>query len=139
MATTSPRLIFVSFPVADIPRARAFYQALGFTPDPSMGDDTAAAFTWSETIRIMAISRERWADFTTRQIPPADQSEFGHGITCDSREEVDRLTTAAAAVGGQLDVNPIEDHGFMYQRDIADADGHIWGLMWMDPNAAPAA
>jgi len=134
----TPRSIFVSFPVADVPRATAFFQALGFTHEPAMTDATAAAFAWSETIRIMAISRDRWATLTTRTIPPADQSEFGHSLSCNSREEVDRLALAAAAAGGQLDVNPVEDHGSMYQRDIADPDGHIWGLMWMAPAAAPS-
>ena len=33
-------------------------------------------------------------------------------------------------------VNPPEDHGFMYQRTVADPDGHIWEPFWMDPAAA---
>ena len=45
----------------------------------------------------------------------------------------------AAAHGGQDDVNPVQDHGFMYGRDLADPDGHRWGVIWMDPAALPAA
>jgi predicted lactoylglutathione lyase len=29
------------------------------------------------------------------------------------------------------------DFGFMYGRSFEDPDGHIWEVMWMDPNAAP--
>jgi len=58
--------IFENLPVADQPRAKAFYAALGF------------------------------------------------------------------ANGGTPDVNPPEDHGFMFQRTIADPDGHIWEPFWMD-------
>ena len=33
------------------------------------------------------------------------------------------------------DINPVEDHGFMYTRDLADPDGHALGAMWMDMSA----
>jgi predicted lactoylglutathione lyase len=56
-------------------------------------------------------------------------------VSCDSRELVDAMNDAAAANGGTADINPVEDHGFMYGRDMADPDGHIWGAMWMDPAA----
>jgi predicted lactoylglutathione lyase len=47
------------------------------------------------------------------------------------------MATAAAANGGTADINPIEDHGFMYTRDLADPDGHLWAILWMDPAAVP--
>jgi predicted lactoylglutathione lyase len=33
----------------------------------------------------------------------------------------------------------MEDHGFMYTRDLADPDGHMWTALWMDPAAMSAA
>lgn len=30
-------------------------------------------------------------------------------------------------------------YGFMYSRDLADPDGHLWGVFWMDATAMPAA
>jgi predicted lactoylglutathione lyase len=59
--------------------------------------------------------------------------------TVDSRETVDAMNRAAAAHGGQADVNPVQDLGFMYGRDLADADGHLWGAFWMEPAATPAS
>jgi hypothetical protein len=58
-------------------------------------------------------------------------------LALDSREAVDAMNRAAAAQGGQADANPPEDHGFMYSRDLADPDGHLWGVFWMDAEALP--
>jgi predicted lactoylglutathione lyase len=41
----------------------------------------------------------------------------------------------AARHGGMADINPVQDHDFMYGRDLAEPDGHIWGPFWMDPEA----
>jgi hypothetical protein len=60
-------------------------------------------------------------------------------LTMESRDAVDSMNLAAAAHGGRADVNPVEDLGFMYTRDLADPDGHLWGVLWMDPAAIPAA
>lgn len=27
----------------------------------------------------------------------------------------------------------------MYTRDLADPDGHMWAMLWMDPAAMPAS
>jgi predicted lactoylglutathione lyase len=35
-------------------------------------------------------------------------------------------------------VNPVQDLGFMFNRNFADPDGHIWEAFWMDPAAVPA-
>jgi hypothetical protein len=51
------RSIFVNLPVADLPRSRAFYEALGFTNNPQFSDDTAACMVWSESISVMARAR----------------------------------------------------------------------------------
>ena len=48
------------------------------------------------------------------------------------------MVEAGAANGGTADVNPPEDHGFMYQRTIADPDAHIWEPFWMDAAMAEA-
>ena len=57
-------------------------------------------------------------------------------VDMGSREAVDTMVEAGAAAGGTADVNPVQDHGFMYGRDILDPDGHVWGPFWMDPAVA---
>lgn len=130
------RMIFVNLPVADLPRAKAFYAALGFTYNPVFSDDTAAAMVLSDTISVMLLTHEKWRGFTSRPICPAGSSEVSLALTCESRTEVAELVEAGAANGGTADVNPPEDHGFMFQRTIADPDGHIWEPFWMDPAMA---
>ena len=130
------RMIFVNLPVADLPRAKAFYTALGFVNEPRFTDETAAAMQWSESIVVMLLTHAKWATFTTRPIPDSGSSEVMLCISCDSRAHVDRLTDGAVGHGGQADVNPSQDHGFMYSRSFADPDGHVWEPMWMDPAVA---
>ena len=130
------RMIFVNLPVADLPRAKSFYEALGFINEPRFTDDTAAAMQWSDTIVVMLLTHAKWKTFTTRPIPSPDTSEVMLCISCDSREEVNALADRAAAHGGRADVNPSQDHGFMMSRMIADPDGHVWEPMWMDPAMA---
>jgi uncharacterized protein len=131
-----PRMIFVNLPVTDLPRARSFYEALGFTHNPAFSDDAGACMVLSETIYVMILTHAKWQSFTTRPICPPGSSEVSLALTCDSKAEVNQLVEAGAAHGGTADVNPPEDHGFMYQRTIADPDGHIWEPFWMDPAAA---
>ena len=136
MPPSPPRMIFVNLPVSDLDRARAFYAALGFVNEPRFTDATAAGMTWSDTIHVMLLTRAKWESFTDRPIPPATHSEVMICLSCTSREEVDRIAGAAAPAGGVTDVNPSQDHGFMFGRSLADPDGHVWEVMWMDPAVA---
>lgn len=129
-----PRTIIVSLPVTDLKASIAFYTALGFVNNPQFSDDSAALMMWSEPINVMLLTHAKWSTFTTRPIPPSTSSEVALNVSCDSREEVDAMNKAASENGGTGDINPVQDHGFMYGRDFADPDGHVWGAMWMVTN-----
>jgi len=129
------KMIFISLPVADLDVSMTFYKAIGFVNNPDLTDDTAACMVWSEAINVMLLTHAKWRTFTSRPIPPSTSSEVALNVSCDSRELVDAMNDAAAANGGTADINPVQDHGFMYGRDMADPDGHIWGAMWMDSAA----
>ena len=58
------RLIFVNLPVADLPRATAFYEAVGAVRNPQYSNETAACMVFSETIHVMILTHARFADFT---------------------------------------------------------------------------
>lgn len=133
------KMIFINLPVISLPESIAFYEALGFQNNPHFTDDTAACMVWSEAIHVMLLTHEKWRAFTSRPIPPITSSEVMLALACDSREMVDTLNTIAAVHGGTADVNPVQDLGFMYNRNLADPDGHVWEMMWMDPSAIPAA
>lgn len=134
-----PRTITISLPVTDLKASKAFYTSLGFVHNPQYGDDGGAYMAWSDTISVMLLTHEKWGTFTTRPIPPKTSSEVALNISCDSREAVDAMNRCAAEQGGIPDINPVQDHGFMYGRDFADPDGHIWGAFWMDASATPAS
>jgi len=133
------RMIFVNLPVTDLARSRAFYEALGFTNNAQFSDDTSACMVVSETINVMLLTQTKWRGFTSRPIPPATSSEVMLAISCGSRAEVDRMNDAAAAHGGEADINQKQDLGFLYNRNLADPDGHVWEAVWMDPSAMSAA
>lgn len=132
------RMIFVNLPVTDLNASKAFYTALGFENNPDFTDDTAACMVWSEAINVMLLTRAKWRQFTSRPIPPPTSSEVLLALSCESREAVDAMNKAAAANGGKADINPIQDLGFLYNRNLSDPDGHVWEALWMDPAAVPS-
>lgn len=133
------KMIFVSLPVTDLQASIAFYKALGFQPNPQFCDDASACMVWSETIYTMLLTHAKWRTFTDRPLPPNGSTGVMLSLAMDSRGAVDAMNLAAAANGGQADVNPVQELGFMYGRDLADRDGHLWGAFWMDPTAMPPA
>ncbi len=132
------RMIFVNLPVTDLARSRAFYEALGFTNNPQFGDEGSACMVVSDTIHVMLLTHEKWRGFTDRPIPPAHASEVMLALSCDGRAAVDAMNAAAAAHGGTADINPVQDLGFLYNRNLADPDGHVWEAVFMDMDAMPA-
>jgi len=126
------RMIFVNLPVADLTVAMNFYSALGFENNPQFTDETAACMVWSEAIHVMLLTHDKWRSFTDRPIPPSSSSEVMLALSFDSRDAVDAVNQAAADNGGTADINPVQDLGFMYNRNLADPDGHVWEMMWMD-------
>lgn len=131
-----PTLNGISLPVTELDVSTAFYKALGFIRDRNSAVRTAPR--WSGA-RRSASCWSKWRTFTQRPIPPAGSCGMMLSLALESRAAVDAMNEAAAAHGGQADVNPMEDHGFMYTCDLADPDGHMWAALWMDPAAMPAA
>ena len=131
------KMIFMNLPVADLPKSRAFYEAVGFVNNPQFTNESAAAMVWSDTIVVMLLKHEFWKTFTSKAIPNAKES--AQVLLCvgmDSREAVDAIVADATRAGGLGDPTPTQDHGFMYGRSFEDPDGHIWETMWMDPKVA---
>ncbi|BCE00107.1 VOC family protein [Marinicellulosiphila megalodicopiae] len=133
-----PKMIFINLPVVNLEVSIAFYESIGFTNNKNFTDDTAACMVWSESINVMLLTHEKWKTFTARPIPPTTSSEVLLALSFESRDDVDRINEIAAQNGGVADINPVQDLGFMYNRNITDLDGHVWEIMWMDPAAFPA-
>ncbi|NJR58704.1 MAG: lactoylglutathione lyase [Cyanobacteria bacterium CRU_2_1] len=131
------KMIFINLPVTNLAASMSFYKSLGFENNPQFTDDTSACMVWSEAINVMLLTHEKWRAFTNRPIPPVTSSEVMLALSCDSREAVDAMNKAAAANGGTADINPVQDLGFMYNRNLADPDGHVWEAMWMNSEDIP--
>ena len=130
------RTLFVSIPVADVERSKAFFAQLGFSYDPRFTDATAACMPVGEHAVVMLLSREKFADFS--KLPIADPTTHAlalYSFSVSSRDEVDAVSAAALAAGA-TEADDAEDYGFMYSRSFFDLDGHGWQVMWMDPAAA---
>jgi len=131
------RMIFVNLPVSDLAQSRAFLEALGAVNEPKFTDETAACMTLSDSIHVMLLTHDKFSQFTPR--PIADATAGSEVLLClseNSRESVDSTLERAVAAGGSADPAPKQDYGVMYGRSVADPDGHIWEVMWMDPAAA---
>jgi predicted lactoylglutathione lyase len=84
----------------------------------------------------MLLTHAKFKEFTPKQISDATKSsEVLVCLSCDSRAKVDEQVRKAVAAGGTTYTDP-KDHGFMYGHGFQDLDGHIWELIWMDPNSA---
>jgi uncharacterized protein len=133
-----PRQIFVNLPVKELPRSKQFFESLGFTFNPQFTNEQGACMVISEGHNYaMLLVEPFFQGFTKKPISDAKKStEVLVCLSCESREEVDELVRKAIAAGGTAP-NQVQDHGFMYGHGFEDLDGHVWEVMWMDPNAAP--
>jgi predicted lactoylglutathione lyase len=130
--------IFINMAAKDVAKSTAFYTAIGAVKNPQFSDETTSSMVISDTIIVMLMNYEKWAFFTKKPIVDAHQaSEVMLALSADDRQSVDAMTEAAAAHGGKADVNPKQDHGFMYGRSFEDPDGHIWEVVYMDMSQMP--
>lgn len=132
------RKIFVNLPIRNMEKSQAFFKSLGFLFDPQFTNEQGACMVVSEDHSyVMLLVEPFFRTFIKKTIADASKTtEVLVCISCDSRAEVDELVKKAVASGGTTPNAPL-DHGFMYGHGFEDLDGHIWELVWMDPNAAP--
>ncbi|MFD5757235.1 VOC family protein [Streptomyces sp. NPDC127044] len=129
------QMIFVNLAVNDVDTSKKFFTELGYTINPQFTTDDCACVVISDTIIAMLLSKQRYADFTKKEIADATKtSEVLLCLSAESREKVDGLCDKALAAGGS-GTREAQDHGFMYGRTFDDLDGHTWEVMWMDPAA----
>jgi uncharacterized protein len=137
--TTPPKvsLTFVNLPVADLKATVAFYGALGFTFNPQFSDATSACMIINETCSAMLLSHDKFKSFSKAAIPDARHTTgVLVALALPTRADVDALVSKGLAAGGQ-EPTPAVDHGFMYQRTLADLDGHRWEPFFFDTTQMP--
>lgn len=131
-----PTQIFVNMHVKDLPSSKAFFEKLGWSFNPQFTNDDAACLVISDTIFAMLHTSKSIERFLPKGKVTADahkQTEVLLALSTDSRDGVERIYANAIA-GGATECRPAEDHGFMYARSFNDLDGHIWEVLWMNPD-----
>jgi uncharacterized protein len=129
------RQIFVNLPVKDLNKSIEFFTHLGFTFNPQFTDENATCMIVGENIFAMLLVEKFFKTFTPKEICDTTKSaEVLVALSFESRAEVDEIVAKAIAAGGTTHHEP-KDHGFMYEHDFQDLDGHNWGIFFMEPSA----
>ena len=132
-----PRNLYVNLPVKDLERTVDFFAALGFSFDPKFTDENATCMIVNDSTSVMLLVESFFATFTRKPIADAHAvTETLLAMSMDSRAEVDAFVATALANGASEYAEP-RDLGFMYQRGIADLDGHQWEAFYMDESQFP--
>ena len=130
--------IFVNLPVKSLQKSVDFFTQLGFSFDPQCTDETATSMIVSDDIFVMLLTHEKFKTFTPNPICDATKNtEILVYLSAESREAVDEMVRKAVAAGGATFKEP-QDYGVMYGHGFQDLDGHIWEIMFMEPNAVSA-
>ena len=128
--------IFVNLAVKNLEKSKAFFAALGYTFNEKFTDANAACMVIQEgSIHAMLLVEDFFKTFTDKSLTDTSKStEVLLCLSCENRAEVDEMVAKAVATGGTVPRKP-QDYGFMYSHGFLDLDGHIWELVYMDPNA----
>ena len=82
--------IFITLPVVNLPRALAFYEAIGYSRNAEFTNDTAACLIISEPIHLMLLTHAKFGEFPPKEICDTSKAlQVLHSLTCESRTRVD--------------------------------------------------
>ncbi|MFT4147748.1 MAG: VOC family protein [Micrococcaceae bacterium] len=132
--------VFINFPVSDLEKSTAFYEALGFTKDSNFSDENASSMQWSEDIIFMLLTHDFYQKFLKGKTIADTKSTNAAlvALTLDSKEDVQKFADTAKANGGSYHVaEPNEGLDFMFGLEVQDPDGNTLEPIWMDMNFDP--
>lgn len=119
------RLSLVTLGVADVPRARTFYERLGFKAAPFESDEVAF-FEMSNGVLLGLYGRAPLAEDAN---VPHEGSGF-RAVTCalnlESEAAVDAALAFAQACGARITQPARKVFWGGYSGYFADPDGHLW-------------
>lgn len=125
------RISLVTLGVADIARARRFYEALGWQASGASSADVVFFHTGGAVLGLW--SRTALAEDAGLPSVAEESGRFGgialaHNVP--SRAEVDAILAEAERAGGRI-LTPAHDAFWGgYSGYFADPDGHPWEVAW---------
>jgi predicted lactoylglutathione lyase len=123
-----PRLSLVTLGVADLARARAFYEAWGWTA--SSASQPEVAFFQANGLALALFGRAALAADAHVEDMPAGFAGITLAYNCRSRGEADEVFARAIAVGARSLKPPQDVSWGGYSGYFADPDGHLWEVAW---------
>jgi hypothetical protein len=125
--TVPARLTLVTLGVADVARATAFYQALGW-PRSSASVDGEVSFFQVGGLALAVWSADALAADAEVSAEGSGFRRVALAMNLESEAEVDRVAAAWVAAGGSMVKQPHRVFWGGYSGYVADLDGHLWEL-----------
>jgi hypothetical protein len=119
-----PRVSLITLGVADVARARAFYEALGWTA--SQASQPEVAFFQGNGLALALWSREALAEDAGVENTAPGFAAIALAYNGRSKSEVDEVFARATAAGGMAQKPPRDTSWGGYSGYFADPDGHLW-------------
>lgn len=119
-----PRLSLLTLGVADVARARRFYEALGFKA--SAASQEGVTFFDAGGVVLALFGRAALAEDAHVPDTKADFGGVALAHNCGSEAEVDAVLSEAVAAGAKLLKPGQKVFWGGYSGYFADPDGHLW-------------
>jgi hypothetical protein len=119
------RISLVTLGVSDLPRSKAFYEALGWRGQ----EIEETVFFQAGGLAIVLWARDKVA--ADGNVTDNDDSGFGGVVLAHnvgSREAVDAILAEAGAAGATITKSAEETFYGGYAGFFADLDGHVWEI-----------
>ncbi|WP_229399582.1 VOC family protein [Micromonospora okii] len=127
------RISLVTLGVTDLPRARAFYERLGWRGQ----EVEETVFFQAGGLAVVLWARDKLAADAGIADSGADNGNTGDGFggvslaqNVRSREEVDAVLAEASAAGAAVTRPARETFYGGYAGCFTDPDGHVWEIAW---------
>jgi predicted lactoylglutathione lyase len=123
-----PRLTLVTLGVADLARARTFYEAWGWKP--SSASQAEVAFYQANGLALALWSRVALAADAHVEDTGRGFSGIALAYNARSKAEADEVFSRVIAAGARC-LKPLQDVFWGgYSGYFADPDGHLWEVAW---------
>lgn len=122
------RVSVITLGVEDVPRARAFYESLGWAVTFTDGD---IVMFQAGPMVVSLWSRTKLAEDSGVTLPPAGWGGFTLGYAVADAGAVDAVCALASAAGATVTRAPVPKP-FGYSGVFADPDGHTWEVAFVE-------
>lgn len=125
----TPRINFVTLGVADIARARDFYERLGLKASSASNADVA--FFDANGVVLAVFGYQALADDAHIEAsPPQPYRGTALAWNAASEAEVDAIVDHVVSCGATLVKKPVKVFWGGYSGYFADPDGHLWEVAY---------